>query len=263
MNKIFEQVGRYMHDALQKALPGIKPSDLEKDGAIFYMNGKNGTAFDWYVNEHFPNFFIFYGDKENLGAVKASLYTDGGLTIYVYGDKGHAEPATFEEQVEATEDELLGLAVLLTKNADCNKVWDDDIGILKADGSPDKKDIEFFLSLEEAHKPMIERRDLLPKTVIVSKKVREGGWKISYGMRTEPTNERDSGWYFCVGDESEEYVNDPKNLEIWAVNSALMYEPLLNEFITYPYDTAIVRVSEDSFEPDEPGKQIFICKKEK
>ena len=57
MNKIFEQVDRYMHEALKKGLPDIKPCELEKDGTVFYMNGKNGTAFDWYVNEHFPNFF--------------------------------------------------------------------------------------------------------------------------------------------------------------------------------------------------------------
>ena len=108
---------------------------------------------------------------------------------------------------------------------------------------------------------MIERRDLLPKTVIVSKKVREGGWKIGYGMRDEPTNDRDSGWYFCVGDETDDYVNDPQNLELWAVNSALLYDPALSEFITAPYGTAIVRVSSDKFEPDEPGKKIFIEKK--
>ena len=77
MNKIFEQAEHCMRESLRKELPGLKPEDLEKDGAVFYMNGKNGTAFDWYVNEHFPNFFIFYNDKENLGAVKAALHTDG------------------------------------------------------------------------------------------------------------------------------------------------------------------------------------------
>ena len=132
MNKIFEQVDRYMHEALKKGLPDIKPCELEKDEAVFYMNGKNGTAFDWYVNEHFPNFFIFYNDTENLGAVKATLYTDGGLTIYVYGEKGHAEPVTFEEQVEATAEELLDLAVMLTENADSKRIRDDDIRILLA-----------------------------------------------------------------------------------------------------------------------------------
>lgn len=62
MNKVFEQIDKFMHESLRKGLPDVKLSDLEKDGAIFYMNGKNGTVFDWYVNEHFPGFFIFYND---------------------------------------------------------------------------------------------------------------------------------------------------------------------------------------------------------
>ena len=108
---------------------------------------------------------------------------------------------------------------------------------------------------------MIERKKLLPKTVIVSKKVREGGWKIGYGMRDEPDQERDSGWYFAVGDETEEYVNDPSNLELWTVNSALLYDPALSEFISAPYGTAIVRTASDRFETDAPGKEVFIEKK--
>lgn len=260
MNKVFEQVSLYMHKALEKELPELKASDLEKNGAVFYMNGKNGTAFDWYVNEHFPCFFIFYNDKENLGAVKATLYTDGGLSLYVYGDKGHAEPKTIEETVDASAEELLDLAVLLTKNADGNKVWDDDITKIDADGKPGREDMDIFLSLEDYHKPMIERRDLLPKTVIVSKKIREGGWKIGYGRRDEPTSERDSGWFFCVGDEDDEYINNTDNLELWAVYSVLQFEPALNEFITAPYDSSVVRVKSGRFEFDAPGKKIEIEK---
>ena len=259
MNKIFEQIEHYMYESLKVGLPDVKLDDLEKDGAVFYMNGKNGTAFDWYVNEHFPNFFIFYNDKENLGAVKATLYTDGGLTLYVYGDKGHAEPITFEKQIDA--EDLPELAVLLTEKADHQKVWDEDIRLLEADGKPTKEAVELFLSLKEAYEPMIERKKLLPKTVIVSKKVREGGWKIGYGMRDEPTNDRDSGWFFSVGDETEDYVNDPSNLELWVVNSALMYDPALIEFITAPYGSAIIRISSDKFELDVPRKEIYIEKK--
>ena len=124
MNGIFEQLEKKMRGCLKDVLPGVKTSDLEKRGAVFYMNGKNGTAFDWYVNGHFPDFFIFYGDRENLGAVKAMLYTDGALSIYVYGDKGHADPVCFEEHMEASSDELLELAALLTANADGKRVWD-------------------------------------------------------------------------------------------------------------------------------------------
>ena len=258
MNKIFEQVSKFMQEALRSDLPDVKLSELEADGAVFYMNGKNGTVFDWYVNEHFPSFFIFYNDDENLGAVKATLYRDGGLTVYTYANKGHTQPVASEKQIQATEDELLELAVLLTNNADEKRIWDDDIRRLEADGKPEEEAVSHFLSLEEFCKPSIERRKLLPKTVIVSKKVREGGWKIGYGIRYEPTNENDSGWFLSVGDETEEYINDPDNLELWVVNSALMFEPLLNEFIIEPYGTAIVRVSSDKFEYDAKGKEIFI-----
>ena len=68
MNKILAQVEKYMLEALKANLPDVSKSELENDGAIFYMNGKNGTAFDWFVNDRLPNFFIFYNDKENLGA---------------------------------------------------------------------------------------------------------------------------------------------------------------------------------------------------
>ena len=103
----------------------------------------------------------------------------------------------------------------------------------------------------------------MSKTVIVSKKVREEGWKIGYGMRDEPTREGDSGWFFGVGNETDEYINDPANLELWLVNSALMYDEALNEFITAPCGTSIVRVATDRFELDAPGKEIFMEKKDK
>lgn len=53
MNKILEQIQQIMHECMHITLPEIKPDNLEKAGAIFFMNGKNGTAFDWYVNELF------------------------------------------------------------------------------------------------------------------------------------------------------------------------------------------------------------------
>ena len=260
MNRIIEQVDKYMHEALEKEFPDLKPSELEKDGAVFYMNGKNGTAFDWYVNDHIPCFFIFYNDKENLGAVKATLYTDGGMSIYLYGDRGHAEPINYEVNLETEENELRDLAALLTANADNKKIWDDDIRKIDADSKPDEKMISAFNDLYEFVKPSIELRELYSKTVIVSKKVREGGWKICYGMRDEPTSERDSGWYFGVGNEPDGYFDDPDNMELWLVNSAVMFDGALSEFINAPYGTAIVRVSSEKFELDEEGKEIFIEK---
>ena len=261
MNKILEQVDHYIHEELKNKLPEVGMADLEDNGAVFYMNGKNGTACDWYVNGHFPYFFIFYSDKENLGAVKAALYADGGLIIYVYGDKGHADPKEISCQIDADDDELLNLAVLLTENADNKMIWDEDIAKLASEGTASAQSVDAFLGLKEYFEPMIEIRKMYGKTAIVSKKVREGGWKISYGVRDEPTRETDSGWFFSAGDESDDYINDVSNLELWAVASVLTYDQALNEFITAPYGTSIVRVDHDKFEIDAPGKEILIEKR--
>jgi len=260
MNKILSQIEKIMYECINTQMPDISKKDLEKDGAIFYMNGKNGTAFDWYVNDHFPAFFIFYGDKENLGAVKALLNTDGSMAVYVYGDKGHAEPKNMGFEIDADDKELLNLAVLLKKNADDKEIWDEDIRSIDCEGVPDDRSMEEFLSLKEAHEHMRKLKNMLGKTAIVSKKVREEGWKIGYGMREEPTRESDSGWFFGAGNETDEYINNPNNLELWTVHSVLTTEKALNEFITAPYGTAIVRVSSEKFELDEPGKEIFIEK---
>ena len=40
MNNIFTQVEHYMHEALQQELPEVTTTDLEKDGAVFYMNAR-------------------------------------------------------------------------------------------------------------------------------------------------------------------------------------------------------------------------------
>ena len=56
----------YTNTMFNHNIEGVRVfKDLEKDGAIFYMNGKNGTAFDWYFNDHFPAFFIFYVYSDN------------------------------------------------------------------------------------------------------------------------------------------------------------------------------------------------------
>ena len=262
MNKILVQIEKYMQEALKINLPDINTADLEDNGAVFYMNGKNGTAFDWFVNEHFPCFFIFYNDSEKLGAVQASLYSDGRLSIFVYGDKGHADPKEIVHFIDAYPDQLLKLAVLLTENADEKKIWDSYIRDLASDDTPDDRSVEMFLDSKKYYIPMIERKKLWKMTAIVSKKVREEGWKIGYGMRDKPTREEDSGWYFCAGNETDDYINDPNNLELWRVASVLMYDPALNELITSPYGTAIIRVDHDKFDIDSPEKDMIIEKRQ-
>ena len=74
MNKIVKEIQKIMAQNMAFYLPHVKKSDLEKNGAVFYMNGNNGTEFDWYVNDRLPAFMVFYNDADNLGAAKLMLF---------------------------------------------------------------------------------------------------------------------------------------------------------------------------------------------
>ncbi len=180
----------------------------------------------------------------------------------MYGDKGHAYLEENNYVVDADADDFLNLAVILTGNADGKKIWDADIRKLDSDCTPNEETVNMFLESKQYYLPMIERKKLWEMTAIVSKKVREEGWKINYGMRDKPTREGDSGWYFGAGNESDDYVNNPDNLELWKIGSVLMYDQALAEFITASYGTAILRVDHDKFDIDAPGKEGVIEKKE-
>lgn len=107
MNRILIELKKNMKECLEKYVSDILPDDLEDRGAIFYMNGKNGTEFDWYVNDKVSDFMIFYNDKDNLGAVKATIYNNGELLIYVYGEQGKNVVQRVQTNLDVTTDEVL------------------------------------------------------------------------------------------------------------------------------------------------------------
>lgn len=77
MYRIINDIQTIIKNAMSENLPEVSPDALEENGKIYYMNGKNGTEYDWFVNDHLPPFMVFYNDEKNLGAVKATVYTDG------------------------------------------------------------------------------------------------------------------------------------------------------------------------------------------
>ena len=118
MNRLLIELKKNMKECLEKYVSDILPDDLEDRGAIFYMNGKNGTEFDWYVNDKVSDFMIFYNDKDNLGAVKATIYNNGELLIYVYGEQGKNVVQRVQTNLDVTTDEVLELAIIFRNKAD-------------------------------------------------------------------------------------------------------------------------------------------------
>lgn len=65
---------------------------------------------------------VFYNDKDNLGAAKATVYVDGGLYICLYDNHGKDMIKEINTCLDVGEDELLKLAVCLRNNADDKRI---------------------------------------------------------------------------------------------------------------------------------------------
>ena len=263
MNRILAQIRQTMADAAAEFLGEDYPGSMEGQGAVFYMNGKNGTEFDWFVNDRLPSFMMFYDDEEKLGAVKAMVYKDGTIFLYVYEDRGRSLKQELSGKTGFEEKELLSLAVLLRTAADDRRIWDADIEKIPSDEAPGPRAAEDFLSHEKYYGEMRIRKMLLSRRAYVSKKITEEGWKAGYICRDEPLNERDSGWSFMAGNEDEAYVNDASNLVLMTIHQFLDLDRDVWKYIHHPAGTRMVRISDSEFDFDAPEKEIFMAKREK
>ena len=52
MDTILEDIKKIISENIKEYLPDVELEDLEENGTIYYMNGQNGTEWDYYVNKH-------------------------------------------------------------------------------------------------------------------------------------------------------------------------------------------------------------------
>lgn len=61
------------------------------------------------------------------------------------------------------------------------------------------------------------------------------GHKVGYMYREQP-HDTETGWVFTAGLESQEYMDDPKNLAIYDVNTIANYDCEIIPFLDAPLD---------------------------
>lgn len=99
-----------------------------------------------------------------------------------------------------------------------------------------------------------DMRQLLPEWLgpegcLATDRITVDGMPVGYCYREEPEEscrDWDSGWRFTAGDESDEYINDPENSGIYALNTVCNYDMEIIPLLRSPYGTA--------FERDEDGR---------
>lgn len=84
-----------------------------------------------------------------------------------------------------------------------------------------KKDAFIKIEIEK----LIDWNGPFGEGCIVSDKITKEGYKVGYMYREEPSPGRpDSGWRFMAGDEEEEYMDNPLNHPIFALNTVCNYD---------------------------------------
>ncbi len=262
MHKILKDIRAIIDESMALHLPHVKTSDLEKNGAIFYMNGNNGTEFDWYVNERLPAFMTFYNDEDNLGAVKLLLYNNGETEIYIYDENGKNLIKRGYTHISANKTEIFRLAGILKNQADDQRIWDADIESINTNIEISNNALDELKGCQQNYAAMKHRKNILNLTACVSKKITEEGWKVGYMERNDPCNKEDSGWFFASGIEDEGYFSDCKNIELVCVGN--VWQQLDSDIfphIDMPIGTRLIRISEDTFEVDKNDKEIYVLKR--
>lgn len=73
-------------------------------------------------------------------------------------------------------------------------------------------------------------------------KITVEGLQVGYMYREEPFNNKDSGWRIFSGTESQEYVDDASNTEIYDLNTIANYDRVIIPYLESPIGTALERL---------------------
>lgn len=149
MNKgqrIIRTIRNYFEEA-RKQMPGVTDDMLYDEGSdekIFYMNGNDGTDFDWGMNERCCEFFMFYKSTE-MGFIKVYVNKDDTIDGYMYKeDYLYGDTPISLKETKLQEGDALYLAALLYKQADKKNLYDKPICEIDFDYKPSSWEIEYM-----------------------------------------------------------------------------------------------------------------------
>lgn len=124
--EVLDAVVEYIRDAI-KANP-IKDGNKALP-SIYYMNGNDGTDFDWVMNDRTCEFFVFYDTEANMGYVKAYVTRDGNIEGYVWDTERRTGGVALKPRpLSSNEGKARSMARDFTDALyclwDCSKTWD-------------------------------------------------------------------------------------------------------------------------------------------
>lgn len=119
----FKQEIERIFKVARSMCPSITDDMLDSNGAIHYMNGNDGTRFDWNCNDRLCEFYVFH--KNEMGFIKALVNRDNVINVIIYEDGGMSPTYKFSEEMEKLK--ASSFAKVMNHIADKEKLWDKPI----------------------------------------------------------------------------------------------------------------------------------------
>lgn len=96
----------------------------DSDSVIFYMNGNDGTDFDWDCNGRACEFMVFFKETE-MGFIKVCVNSDDTITGWLYeSDYKYGDNPTELEELKLNNGDAKYIAALMYNIADRRELWD-------------------------------------------------------------------------------------------------------------------------------------------
>lgn len=113
-------------------------------------------------------------------------------------------------------------------------------------------------------KNLIDWKEPNGEGCMASDKITKEGFKVGYMYREQPSEENpDSGWRFMAGNEDDEYMENPDNFHIFAINTICNYDSDIIPYLQSEIGTSYIRVDDKKFEKDDKTKTIFVDKQDR
>lgn len=229
MNNTINKIIQIINLEINNNLPNINLSDLEENGKVFYMNGQNGTLFDYNTNEKLSDFMCFYKDG-TCGIIKLRINKDASSHIYLYR-YGEKVPFIDKDLLnQFTKDEVFNLAIILNKVMDEKGIFDKSINDYDFSIEINNKDKDEFLNYSNNNETDIYGGFIISKNILK-------GIPVGYTYREKNNKKELNGWTIYSINDNDEYVSNPDNFEIVSEDTIRKYCPQLLDIFNAPYGT--------------------------
>ena len=77
---------------------------------------------------------------------------------------------------------------------------------------------------------------------LATNKITKDGCQVGYMYREDSRNEMDNGWRFFSGTESQDYIDEPKNTQVYDINTIANYDVDIIPYVQLPVGSELERL---------------------